>query len=487
MEKDIPFAYTFDDVLLLPRKSDILPQAADPSTRFSRNIQLKIPLVSAAMDTVTESEMAIALAQEGGIGVIHRNMNPENQAREVMKVKRSEFWMILDPITLPPGATVGRAQEIIKQRGISGIPIIEESKKLVGLVTRRDVVFRDDVETPLSRIMRRELITASPGISLEKAKEILLEKGIEKLPVVDKEGKLIGLITLRDIRKKLEHPNATVDSLGRLKVAAALGVGKGWERRLELLIESEVDAIVIDTAHGHSKMVMEVAREIIKNYPSRKFDLIVGNVATEEGAKDLAEIGIDAIKVGVGPGSICTTRVIAGVGVPQLSAIMNVASVTRKLNIPLIADGGIRYSGDIVKALAAGADSVMIGNLFAGTDEAPGEMTILRGRRFKVYRGMGSLGALSSGSQDRYFQEGSVKFVPEGIEGIVPYRGSVHEVIFQLIGGLRSGMGYVGAQDLESLRIRAKFVRITELGLRESHPHDISITKEAPNYMDSSQ
>lgn len=487
MEKEFPFAYTFDDVLLVPRKSDVLPREVDTKTLFSRNIELKIPLVSAAMDTVTESGMAIALAQEGGIGVIHRNLSPEEQAEEVTKVKRSEFWMILDPVSLPPTQTVGKAQEIIKRRGISGIPIVEKSGRLVGIVTRRDVVFRDDRETPLSKIMKKKLITAPEGIQLEKAKEILLNYGIEKLPVIDNEGKLVGLITLRDIRKKLEHPNATVDSLGRLKVAAALGVGKGWEERLELLRKSEVDAVVIDTAHGHSKMVLDVADEIVKNYPSRKFDLVVGNVATEEGARDLVKIGVDAIKVGVGPGSICTTRVIAGVGVPQLSAIMSVASVSRGENVPIIADGGIRYSGDIVKAIAGGADSVMLGNLFAGTDEAPGEMTLLGGRRFKIYRGMGSLGALSSGSGDRYFQEGAVKFVPEGIEGIVPYRGSVHEVIFQLGGGLRSGMGYIGAHNLESLRLRAKFVRITEFGLRESHPHNISITKESSNYMDFSQ
>lgn len=487
MEKEIPFAYTFDDVLLVPRKSEVLPKDVNTSTLFSRNHSLKIPLVSAAMDTVTESEMAIALAQEGGIGVIHRNLSPEAQADEVTKVKRSEFWMILKPVTLPPQATVGMAKEIIEERGISGIPVIEMDGKLVGIVTRRDVVFREDKETRLSKIMKRDLVTASRGIQLERAKEILLEHGIEKLPVVDKDGKLVGLITLRDIRKKLEHPNATVDSLGRLKVGAAIGVGKGWEARLDLLIEREVDAVVIDTAHAHSKAVLDVAREIVRNYPGRTFDLVVGNVGTSDAAKDLIEIGVDAIKVGVGPGSICTTRVIAGVGVPQLSAIMEVAKVAGKEKVPVIADGGIRYSGDIVKALAGGANSVMLGNLFAGTDEAPGEMTILGGRRFKTYRGMGSLGALSGGGSDRYFQEGSVKFVPEGIEGIVPYRGSVHEVIFQLVGGVRSGMGYVGARDLEDLRLKARFIRITQAGVRESHPHNISITREAPNYMDLSR
>jgi IMP dehydrogenase len=480
VDKDIPLGLTFDDVLLLPQKSDVLPREVDVSTKFSKNIPLSIPLVSAAMDTVTEAEMAIALAKLGGIGVIHRNLPPNLQAEEVRKVKRSESWIIIDPVCLPPDATVGEGQKVMEDKGISGIPIVSDDGKLLGLVTKRDLAFREDKDRKLREVMKRELITAKEGVSLEEAKEILISHGIEKLPVVDREGYLKGLITHRDIQKKLEHPSATVDRLGRLRVAAAIGVGGDWEERLEALIEAEADAIVIDTAHAHSKMVLDVAGLIKKKYSD--VELVVGNIATYEGAKDLVEIGVDAVKVGVGPGSICTTRVVTGVGVPQLTAIMEASKVTRKAGIPLIADGGIRYSGDIVKALAAGASTVMIGNLFAGTEEAPGETTIFGGRRFKTYRGMGSLGALEGGTGDRYFQEGAIKYVPEGVEGIVPYRGTVEEVIFQLVGGVRSGMGYIGARNLEELRKKSRFIRVTPAGTKESHPHSVFITKEAPNY-----
>ncbi len=478
------WALTFDDVLLMPRYSEVLPAEVDVSTRFSRNIELKIPLVSAAMDTVTEEEMAIALAREGGIGVIHRNLPPQVQAEKVRKVKRSESWIIRDPITLPPEASLIRAKTTMEEHGISGIPIVDETGRIVGIITRRDLLLRDNLSLPISKVMRTEVITAKSGITLDEAKEILLKHGIEKLPVVDDENRLVGLITLRDIQKKEEHPNASLDELGRLRVAAAIGVGKDFEERVELLLQAEADALVIDTAHGHTKRVMEVAREILQNWRSKhRFDLVVGNVATYEGAKDLIELGVDGVKIGVGPGSICTTRVVAGVGVPQITAIMDAYEAARSSDVPLIADGGIRYSGDIVKALAAGASSVMLGSLFAGTEEAPGESVLIRGRRFKVYRGMGSLGAMMSGSADRYQQSSeSGKYVPEGVEGVVPYRGPVSDIIFQLVGGLRSGMGYLGAKNLEDLRRRARFVRITPAGARESHPHDIIVTREAPNY-----
>lgn len=481
MEHGIPLGLTFDDILLLPERSDVLPRDVSVKTYFTRNVELNIPLVSAAMDTVTEEAMAIAIAREGGIGVIHRNLTPGEQAELVHRVKRSESWIIIDPITLTPERNVGDAKRIMKEKGISGIPIVDQEGILVGLVTKRDVYFREDESTPLYKVMKRELITAKVGIKMDEAKAILLEKGIEKLPVVDDEGKLKGLITHRDIQKKLEHPYATLDGLGRLRVAAAIGVGKDWEERLEALLNAQVDVVVIDTAHAHSKFVLDVAREV-RRQTIGKADLVVGNIATKEAAKDLLKLDVDAVKVGIGPGSICTTRVVTGVGVPQLTAIMEVYSVLKDSKVPMIADGGIRYSGDITKALALGADTVMIGNLFAGTDEAPGEMTILGGRRFKIYRGMGSLGALEATGGSRYFQEGAVKFVPEGVEGIVPYRGSVKEVIFQLVGGLRSGMGYIGAKDLSELRKKARIIRITSASREESHPHNIFITKEAPNY-----
>ncbi len=477
------WALTFDDVLLVPGYSEVLPREVDLTTRFSRNIELKIPIVSAAMDTVTEEDMAIAMAREGGIGVIHRNMPPDAQAEKVRKVKRAESWIVRDPITLPPEASLIRAKTTMEEHGISGIPVVDSENRVVGIVTRRDLLLRENLSLPISKVMRREVITANAGVTLDQAKEILLEHGIEKLPVVDEDGRLTGLITLRDIEKKEKHPDATLDEFGRLRVAAAIGPGKGFERRVELLLKAEVDVLVIDTAHGHSKRVIETVRELRTNWRvEHKFDIVAGNVATFEGTKALIEAGADAIKIGVGPGSICTTRVVAGIGMPQITAIMESYEASKVTDVPLIADGGIRYSGDIVKAIASGASSVMIGSLLAGTEEAPGESVLIRGRRFKVYRGMGSLGAMMGGSADRYQQEESSKFVPEGVEGVVPYRGPVSEVIFQLVGGLRSGMGYIGAKNITELRHKARFVRVTPAGVRESHPHDILITREAPNY-----
>jgi IMP dehydrogenase len=477
----IPESLAFDDVLLIPKRSAVLPRDTKISTKFSRNIRLKAPLVSAAMDTVTEARMAIELAKTGGIGVIHRNMRIEDQVREVQEVKRSESWMVRNPISLPPSATLREARATMEEKGISGIPVTDEKGHLLGLVTRRDLVLRDTPDLPLERIMKRELITAGPSVEMEEAKRVLLENGIEKLPVITEDGMLEGIITLKDILKKVEHPDSTVDPLGRLRVAAAIGVGAGFRRDIELLLKADVDAVVVDTAHGHSETVLQVVKEAVRTFGD-EVDVVAGNVATYEGAKDLLSLGVAGIKVGVGPGSICTTRVISGVGVPQLTAIMEVNRALKGSDVPLIADGGIRYSGDVAKALAAGADCCMIGNLFAGTDEAPGESTILGGRRFKVYRGMGSLGAMEQGSSARYFQDQAVKYVPEGVEGIVPYRGAVKEVIFQLLGGLRAAMGYVGAQDLEGFRDRASFTRTTAAGIREAHPHSVLITREAPNY-----
>jgi len=478
--KKLKIGLTFDDVLIVPKKSDVLPKDVDLSTKFSRNITLKIPFVSAAMDTVTESNMAISIAKEGGIGVIHRNLTPDEQSQEVLKVKRSESWIISNPITLYPDETVGKAKKLMKEYSISGFPIINKEGKLVGIITRRDLAFFEKNDIKVSKIMKREVITANEGIGIKEAHKILLKNKIEKLPIIDKEGFLKGLITLKDLLKKLEHPTATLDEKGRLRVAAAIGTGKDFEERLEKLLKAEVDAIVIDTAHAHSKRVLEVAKFIKKKYPD--LELIVGNIATEEAANDLLKIDVDGVKVGVGPGSICTTRVIAGVGVPQLTAIMECSKILRKYKIPIIADGGIRYSGDIVKALAAGADSVMMGNIFAGTDESPGELILYQGKRYKVYRAMGSVSAMKLGSKDRYFQEEYTKFVPEGVEGIVSYKGPVSDVIYQLAGGVKAGLGYVGAKNLKELRKKAEFIMITPFGLRESHPHSITITKEAPNY-----
>lgn len=478
--KKLKIGLTFDDVLIVPKKSDVLPKDVDLSTKFSRNINLKIPFVSAAMDTVTESNMAISIAKEGGIGVIHRNLTPDEQSQEVLKVKRSESWIISNPITLYPDETVGKAKKLMKEYSISGFPIINKEGKLVGIITRRDLAFFEKNDIKISKIMKREVITANEGIGIKEAHKILLKNKIEKLPIIDKEGFLKGLITLKDLLKKLEHPTATLDEKGRLRVAAAIGTGKDFEERLEKLLKAEVDAIVIDTAHAHSKRVFEVAKFIKKKYPD--LELIVGNIATDKAANDLLKIDVDGVKVGIGPGSICTTRVIAGVGVPQLTAIMECSKILRKYKIPIIADGGIRYSGDIVKALAAGADSVMMGNIFAGTDESPGELILYQGKRYKVYRAMGSVSAMKLGSKDRYFQEEYTKFVPEGVEGIVSYKGPVSDVIYQLAGGVKAGLGYVGAKNLKELRKKAEFIMITPFGLRESHPHSITITKEAPNY-----
>lgn len=479
---EIREAFTFDDVLLVPQKSSVIPSEVDVSTKLTPKLKMTIPIVSAAMDTVTESQMAIAMAKYGGLGVIHRNMSPEKQAEEVEKVKRYESWIITEPITLTPENTVGEAKKLVNEKGISGIPIVDKDNTLLGLITKKDLLFEYNDQLPLKNVMKKfdKLIVAEEGVDIENAVEVLKAHKIEKLPVVDANRRLVGLITLKDILKKTEYPDALVDTSGRLIVAAAIGTGKDWPYRLKLLIEKGVDIVVVDTAHGHSTKVLDVVKKIREAYP--EIQLIAGNVATAEGCRDLIEAGADAIKVGVGPGSICTTRVVAGVGVPQLTAIMDCYKVAKEKNVPIIADGGIRYSGDIVKALAAGASAVMLGNLLAGTDESPGETILLGGRRFKIYRGMGSIGAMQEGSGDRYFQEEATKFVPEGVEGRVPYRGPVKDVIFQLIGGLKSGMGYVGAKNIPELQEKAKFVKITYAGYIESHPHDITITRESPNY-----
>lgn len=483
MDKILQKGLTFGDVLLVPAKSEVVPRDINVSTRLTRNIRLNIPLVSAAMDTVTESRLAIAIAREGGIGILHKNLSIEEQANEVEKVKRSESAMIADPITLPPEESIRRALEIMKRFHISGVPITEGGK-LVGILTNRDLRFERNLDQPIHAVMTKErLITAPEGVSSEEAVEILHRNRIEKLPVVDKNGMLKGLITVKDIEKKTRFPHACKDDLGRLRVGAAVGVSHDMTERAAALVEHGVDVIVIDTAHGHSKGVLEAARWFKATYPD--VDLIAGNVATAEAAQDLIAMGADAIKVGIGPSAICTTRVVAGVGVPQVTAVYNCARIADKHHIPVIADGGVTQSGDITKAIAAGASCVMIGYLFAGTEEAPGETIIYHGRTFKVYRGMGSLGAMERGSRDRYFQEDEMettKLVPEGIEGQVPYKGSLAGYIYQLVGGLRAGMGYCGAKDIETLRTEARFVEVTSAGIRESHPHDVAITKEAPNY-----
>ncbi|MFA6186217.1 MAG: IMP dehydrogenase [Phycisphaerae bacterium] len=471
---------TFDDVLLIPAKSDFVPAQADTSTRLTNNIRINIPIVSAAMDTVTESALAVALAQEGGIGIIHKNLDIESQKREVAKVKRSENGVILDPITLSPNQTVERALEVMNEQNVSGIPIVE-GKKLVGILTRRDLKFLKDNSVKLSEVMtKKNLVTASADTTLEQAKEVLRKNKIEKLLLVSGNGELAGLITMRDIDRVQQYPNAARDSRGRLRVGAAVGV-KDFAR-IEALIAAEVDVIVVDTAHGHSQNVIDTVAEIKKHH---KIDVIAGNVATAEATIDLIKAGVNAVKVGIGPGAICTTRVISGVGVPQISAIMDCASAADKYDIPIIADGGIRLSGDITKALAAGASTVMLGSLLAGLTESPGMLVIYKGRQFKEYRGMGSLGAMVKGSADRYGQKSTTskeKLVPEGVEGRVPYRGMLSDFIYQLVGGLRAGMGYCGTPTIEKLRTGAKFVKISAAGVSESHPHDILITKEAPNY-----
>ena len=482
-DKIVMDGLTFDDVLLIPAYSEVLPKTVELRTRFSRNIELNVPFVTAAMDTVTESQMAIAIAREGGIGVIHKNMSIENQAREVAIVKRAENGMIYDPVTIPRGSTVAQALDIMAEYHIGGIPVVDDQKRLVGIVTNRDLRFERRLDRLVEEVMTKEnLVTTHQHTNLMDAAEILQRNKIEKLPVVDKENRLVGLITYKDITKAKDKPMACKDEKGRLRVAAGVGVTTDTLERMQALVDAGADAIVIDTAHGHSKGVVDKLREAKNAF--KDIDIVVGNIATAAAARMLVENGADAVKVGIGPGSICTTRVVAGVGVPQLSAVYDVYSALKDTGVPLIADGGLRYSGDVVKALAAGGSSVMIGSLVAGTEESPGDTIIYNGRKFKSYRGMGSLEAMEHGSKDRYFQADTKdvkKLVPEGIAGRVPYKGSVQEVIYQLTGGLRSGMGYCGAKDINALH-EAKFTRITNAGVMESHPHDITITSEAPNY-----
>jgi IMP dehydrogenase len=484
-QKNIPETLTFDDVLLLPGRSRVLPRDASTATVFSRNISLRIPIVSAAMDTVTEARLAIALAQEGGIGIIHKNLTIDVQAREVDKVKRSESGMIIDPITITSDRPIREATEIMRSYRISGVPVVEGSRKLVGILTNRDLRFEEDLDRRISTLMTKDnLITVSGRVTLAKAREILHRHRIEKLPVIDKKGNLVGLITIKDIEKTMKYPHASKDSHGRLRVGAAVSVGKEAERRCAALVEAGADAIVVDTAHGHSQSVLDTLKKLSRAY-GRRVDLVAGNIATAAAAQDLIKAGADAVKVGIGPGSICTTRIVAGVGVPQISAVMDCSRVARKEGVPVIADGGIKYSGDITKVLAAGADTVMIGSLFAGVEESPGEKVLFQGRSYKVYRGMGSIGGMAAGAKDRYFQEDEyeeTKFVPEGVEGRVPFKGYLSDSVHQLVGGLRSGMGYTGCATIPQLRTKGKFIRMSSAGLRESHVHDVIVTKEAPNY-----
>ncbi len=472
---------TFDDVLLLPQRSDILPREVNVAVQLAKNLKLNIPIISAGMDTVTEAPMAIAMAREGGLGVIHKNLSIEEQAEEVDRVKRSESGVITNPFSLTKDHKVYDAENLMAKYRISGVPIVDTENRLVGIITNRDLRFVKDYSVKIESVMTKDnLITASVGTTLEEAKEILQKHKIEKLPLVDQNYHLKGLITIKDIEKAIQFPNAAKDHLGRLVVGAAVGVGRDTFERIEALVKANVDAIVVDTAHGHSERVIDTIKQIRAKY--QDLTIIAGNVATAQGTKDLIEAGASVVKVGIGPGSICTTRVVAGIGVPQITAIYDAATVAREYGIPIIADGGIKYSGDITKALAAGATAVMLGSLLAGTTESPGESEIFQGRRFKVYRGMGSIGAMNAGSKDRYFQEEALKLVPEGIEGRVPYKGPVADTLFQLVGGLRSGMGYCGTKTIEELQNNTQFIRITAAGLKESHPHDVQITKEAPNY-----
>ena len=472
---------TFDDVLLIPAESDVTPNMIDISTNLTKKIKLNTPIMTAAMDTVTEANMAIAIAREGGIGIIHKNMSIEKQADEVDKVKRSENGVIVNPFSLTEEHTVKDADDLMGKYHISGVPIVNKSGKLVGIITNRDMRFLDDFSAKIGDVMTKEsLITAPVGTTLADAQKILKQHKIEKLPIVDEAGNLKGLITIKDIEKSVQFPNSARDEKGRLLCGAAIGVTANVLERAKALIDAQVDVLVLDSAHGHSHNIMECLRKVKEAFPDTP--VIAGNIATAEAAEALIKAGADCLKVGIGPGSICTTRVVAGIGVPQITAVYDVACVAQKYGIPVIADGGIKYSGDIVKALAAGANVIMVGSLLAGCDEAPGETEIYQGRSFKVYRGMGSLGAMACGSKDRYFQEGAKKLVPEGVEGRVPYKGSVADSIFQLVGGIRSGMGYCGCRTIPDLHDKAKFVRITGAGLKESHPHDIYITKEAPNY-----
>jgi IMP dehydrogenase len=482
LQKNLEEGLTFDDVVLIPSKSSVLPKETETQTRLTRRLTLNIPIVSAAMDTVTESRLAIALAQEGGIGIIHRAMSIEHQAMEVDKVKKSESGVIIEPITISPDQRIHDALELMSRHKISGIPVTKNGK-LVGILTIRDLRFETRLGMKVSEVMTKQnLITAPVGTTLEKAREILQKHRIEKLPVVNEKFELKGLITFKDIESKIKYPNACKDSHGRLLVGAAVGVGDDWEKRADALVEGGVDLVVVDTAHGHSTSVLQVVKTLKTRYPD--VDIVGGNIATAEAAADLIKAGADALKVGIGPGSICTTRIVSGVGIPQLTAIAKCAEVAEKAKVPIIADGGIKFSGDITKALASGANSVMIGNLFAGTEESPGELVLYQGRSYKVYRGMGSLGAMIKGGSDRYFQERQTesKLVPEGIEGRVPYKGKLADVVYQLVGGLRAGMGYCGCQTIEELRKGARFMKLSYAGMRESHVHDVIITKEAPNY-----
>ena len=483
VNREIPEGLTFEDVLLVPAHSDVIPRDVDVSTVFSADIKLHTPIISAAMDTVTEADMAIAMARSGGIGVIHKNMPIEQQCDQVRRVKRAENGMIYDPVTISPDATVGDALAMMKKHHVGGIPVVDSAGYLIGIVTNRDLRFQEQMKRPVSEVMTKDnLVTAPKGITLSEATTIIRNSKVEKLPVVDAEGKLAGLITYKDLMKIKDNPIASKDSKGRLLVAAAAGIKSDTVDRIAMLIEAGADAVVLDTAHGHSEGVLKTIKKASEAFPD--FQIVAGNVATAEGAKALADAGVKAVKVGIGPGSICTTRIIAGIGVPQLTAVMAAADALKGTGIPVIADGGIRYSGDIVKALAAGASTIMAGSLLAGTEESPGETIIMNGRRFKSYRGMGSLEAMEHGSKDRYFQdmeEDIKKLVPEGIVAQVPYKGTVSEVVYQMVGGLRAGMGYCGAHNIEELR-HAQFVRITNAGFLESHPHDVTITKEAPNY-----
>lgn len=478
----ITTALTFDDVLLVPRYSEVVPKDVSVASLLARTVEMKIPLVSAAMDTVTESGLAIAMAREGGIGIIHKNLTIEEQALEVTRVKKSESGMIVDPITIAPTATLSETRAIMKQRNISGIPVVDGTA-LVGIITNRDLRFQEDPNILVQDAMTREVVTAREGITADESKALLQKHRIEKLPVVDEGGRLRGLITIADIEKSEKHPQATKDTYGRLRVGAAVGTSPDRSARVAALVQAGVDVIVVDTAHGHSRGVLEAVAETRKAFPD--LPIIAGNVATGEGTTALIEAGVNAVKVGIGPGSICTTRVVAGVGVPQFTAIRECSEAANRHNIPIIADGGIRHSGDVVKALAAGASTVMVGSLLAGTEEAPGEVILYQGRSYKTYRGMGSLGAMQQGSADRYFQEDtkdSLKLVPEGVEGMVPFKGPITQTITQLVGGLRSGMGYNGAENLAALRERAHFVQVTSAGFKEGHVHDVTVTKEAPNY-----
>ncbi|MEG6566842.1 IMP dehydrogenase [Thermoanaerobacterium saccharolyticum] len=479
-DKFVKEGLTFDDVLLIPAKSDVLPKEVDTKTRLTNSIMLNIPLISAGMDTVTESSLAIAIAREGGIGIIHKNMPIERQALEVDRVKRSEHGVITNPFYLSPEHKIQDAVELMERYRISGVPITVDNK-LVGIITNRDIRFESNLDRPIKEVMTKEnLVTAPVGTTIDEAREILKKHKIEKLPLVDDDNNLKGLITIKDIEKAVEYPNSAKDSRGRLLVGAAVGVSADVMERVKALVDANVDVVVVDTAHGHSIGVLNTVEKIKNRFPD--LQIIAGNVATAEATRDLIERGADCVKVGIGPGSICTTRVVAGIGVPQITAIYDCAEEADKYGIPVIADGGIKYSGDIVKAIAAGASTVMIGSLFAGTEESPGEVEIYQGRSYKVYRGMGSISAMKSGSSDRYFQEGMKKLVPEGVEGRVPYKGPLKDTVYQMIGGLRAGMGYCGVHNIEELRTKTKFIKITNAGLTESHPHDIIITKEAPNY-----